>query len=71
MNMDDHIKGHVPPRKEKPDPQRMEVLRSLPVELKQTLTGEEAQAFLYKEPLPASLMEKLKDYLDDEGKEGC
>jgi len=57
--------GHVGPRKEKPDPHRMEVLRSLPLEIKQQITGEEAQAFLYKEELPESLLEKLKDYLED------
>lgn len=51
------------PRKEKPDPERMAVLRSLPIELKQQITGEEAQAFLYNEELPDSLLEKLKDYL--------
>ena len=51
------------PRREKPDPERMAVLRSLPVEIKQQITGEEADAFLYKEDLPESLMEKLKDYL--------
>ncbi len=54
---------HVAPRKEKPDPERMAVLRSLPVEIKQQITGKEAQAFLYKEELPESLLEKLKDYL--------
>jgi len=53
----------VGPRKEKPDPERMAILRSLPVEIKQQITGEEAQAFLYKEPLPESLLEKLKGYL--------
>ena len=58
-------KGHAGPRKEKPDPQRMAVLRSLPLEVKQLITGEEAQAFLYKEALPDSLLEKLKDYLED------
>jgi len=58
-------KGHVPPRKEKPDPGRMAILRSLPLEVKQQITGEEAQAFLYKEELPDSLLEKLKDYLED------
>lgn len=57
------MKKKVGPRKEKPDPERMAVLRSLPVEIKQQITGEEAQAFLYKEDLPESLMEKLKDYL--------
>jgi hypothetical protein len=53
----------VGPRKEKPDPERMAILRSLPVEVKQQITGEEAQAFLYKEALPDSLLEKLKGYL--------
>ena len=48
--------GHSGPRKEKPDPQRMEVLRSLPLEIKQRITGEEAQAFLYNEELPESLL---------------
>ena len=57
--------GHVGPRKEKPDPQRMAVLRSLPLEVKQQITGEEAQAFLYNEELPESLLEKLKYYLED------
>jgi len=58
-------KGHAGPRKEKPDPQRMAVLRSLPFEIKQQITGEEAQAFLYREELPESLLAKLKDYLED------
>jgi hypothetical protein len=58
----------VGPRKEKPDPERMAVLRGLPVEIKQQITGEEAQAFLYKEELPESLLEKLKDYLVPEEK---
>ena len=56
---------HAGPRKEKPDPQRMAVLRSLPLEIKEQITGKEAQAFLYKEELPESLLEKLKDYLED------
>jgi hypothetical protein len=56
------------PRREKPNPERMAVLRSLPAEIKETITGEEAEAFLYSEELPDSLLEKLKDYLvlDDE-----
>jgi hypothetical protein len=53
----------VGPRKEKPDPQRMALLRALPIEIKQQISGEEAQAFLYNEELPDSLMEKLKDYV--------
>ena len=47
--------SHSGPRKEKPDPQRMAVLRSLPLEIKEQITGEEAQAFLYSEELPESL----------------
>lgn len=58
------MEGMVGPRKEKPDPQRMAVLRSLPIEVKQQITGEEAQAFLYNEELPESLLEKLKDYIE-------
>jgi hypothetical protein len=52
------------PRKRSPDPARMQALRSLPIEVKQKLTKEEADAFLYKEVWPDSLYEKLKDYKD-------
>jgi hypothetical protein len=55
--------------KRKPDPERMEALRSLPIEVKQSLTKEEADAFLYDRVWPDSLLEKLKDYVVDEGKE--
>lgn len=54
--------------KDKVDPERMAVLRSLPVEIKEKITGEEAQAFLYKEDLPDSLLEKIADYLVVEDK---
>ena len=53
----------TPLDKDKIVPERMEVLKSLPVEIKQQLTGKEAQAFLYGEELPEELLEKLKDYL--------
>ncbi len=49
--------------KDKIDPERMKVLRSLPIEIKEQITGEEARAFLYKEELPESLQAKLKGYL--------
>jgi hypothetical protein len=49
--------------KNKIDPERMKVLRSLPVETKEKITGEEARAFLYGEELPESLLEKLEGYL--------
>ena len=54
------------PRKNNPDPERMAILRALPIEIKEKITGEEAQAFLYKEALPDSLLEKLKDYMVNE-----
>jgi hypothetical protein len=49
--------------KRKPDPQKMKVLRNLPLEIKQSLTKEEVDAFLYEEVWPDSLEEKLKDYI--------
>jgi len=50
----------------KPDPVRMRALRSLPLEIKQALTAEEVNAFLFEQEWPDSLREKLKDYLVDE-----
>lgn len=49
-----------------PDPQRVAVLRSLPLEIKEQITGEEAEAFMYNEDLPESLLNKLKDYISEE-----
>ena len=49
--------------KRKPAPQRMQVLRSLPLEIKQSLTKEEVDAFLFEEDWPDSLKDKLKDYI--------
>ncbi len=53
-------------KKEKPDPHRVAILRALPIEVKEQITGEEAEAFMYKRELPDSLLEKLKDYLVEE-----
>jgi hypothetical protein len=53
------------PDKRKIDPVRMQALRSLPLEVKQTLTKEEVNAFLYEDVWPDSLKGKLKDYLVD------
>jgi hypothetical protein len=52
--------------KRKPDPAKMQALRNLPVEVKQSLTKEEADAFLYEETWPDSLLEKLKAYIVEE-----
>jgi hypothetical protein len=49
--------------KRKPDPEKMQALRSLPIAVKQSLTKEEADAFLYDDVWPESLLEKLKDYM--------
>jgi hypothetical protein len=54
------------PTKRTPDPMKMQALRMLPLEIKQSLTKEEAEAFLYSEVWPDSLKEKLKDYIIDE-----
>jgi len=54
------------PVKGKIDPAKMQVLRSLPLEIKQKLTKEEVDAFLHDEVWPDSLKEKLQDYLVDE-----
>ncbi len=53
----------------KPDPERMDLLRSLPVEIKEQITGEEAAAFLNGEDPPKSLLEKLDAYLVNETSE--
>ncbi len=55
------------PTKRKCDPVKMQVLRGLPLEIKQSLTKEEVDAFLHDEVWPESLKEKLKDYIVDEG----
>lgn len=50
----------------KPNPEKVAFLRSLPLEIKQQITGQEAEAFMYDEELPESLLDKLKDYLEEE-----
>ncbi len=55
------------PAKGTPIPERMAILRSLPLAIKQQITGEEAHAFLYEETVPDSLLEKLKDFLVGDG----
>ncbi len=50
----------------KPNSERMAFLRSLPLEIKQSLTKEEANAFLHDLPWPESLNEKLKDFIVEE-----
>jgi len=51
--------------KKKPDPARVQFLRSLPVEVKETITGDEAQQFMFGGEIPESLFAKIKDYLEE------
>ncbi|MEW6584615.1 MAG: hypothetical protein AB1442_03280 [Nitrospirota bacterium] len=53
------------PSARKADLQKIMVLRSLPIEIKQSLTKEEVNAFLFDEVWPDSLQEKLKNYIED------
>ena len=54
--------------KRKPDPEKMQALRSLPIAVKQSLTKDEADAFLYDDVWPDSLLEKLKGYMVEQDK---
>ena len=56
----------MPEEKRKPNPDRVAFLRSLPLEVKQQITGEESTAFMYEEEIPESLYEKIKDYIVEE-----
>ena len=51
-------------RREKPDPEKIEALRSLPKEIVGQLTKEEVTAFLFDKEWPDSLRLKLKDYIE-------
>jgi hypothetical protein len=55
----------MPDKKIKPDPARVAFLRSLPVEVKATITGEEAELFMFGSDIPESLYTKIKEYLDE------
>ena len=49
----------------KPDPEKMRVLRSMSLQIKQSLTKEEVNAFLYEELWPDTLIEKLGEFLEN------
>ncbi len=50
----------------KPNPDRVAFLRSLPLEIKQQISGDEAEQFMYSEQIPQSLYEKIKDFIEEE-----
>jgi len=52
-------------QKQHPDPAKVAFLRSLPDHIKKTITGEEAEQFMYGTEIPESLYYKIKDYLEE------
>ncbi len=60
------LNGQSGPQKQNPDSERVAFLRSLPQEVKEQITGDEAQAFMYEKDIPESLFEKIKDFIKDE-----
>ena len=52
--------------KRTPNPDRVAFLRSLPLEVKQEITGEESEIFMYEKDIPESLYEKIKDYITED-----
>ena len=53
--------------KKKPDAAKVAFLRSLPTEIKATITGTEAEQFMFGDDIPESLYEKIKDFLVENG----
>ena len=51
---------------QKPDPQKVAFLRSLPEDIKAQITGEEAEEFMTSDYLPESLYEKIKHLLEED-----
>ena len=49
--------------KRKPNPAKVAFLRSLPASVKETITGEEAEQFMFSDQIPESLYGKIKDFL--------
>jgi hypothetical protein len=52
-------------RRKEPIPERVSIIRRFPKEILESLTKEDLNAILQDDKLPASLGEKLKDYLVD------
>ena len=52
--------------KRKAIPARVKFLRCLPLSVKETLLKEEVDAILFEDIWPDSLIDKLKDYFEEE-----
>ncbi|HEB51304.1 MAG TPA: hypothetical protein ENI89_11930 [Desulfobulbus sp.] len=50
----------------RPDPERVAFLRSLPRDVKEQITGAEAEAFMFEEEIPESLFEKIREFIVDD-----
>ena len=53
----------MPEQKKRPDPAKVAFLRSLPANVKESITGEEAEQFMFGNEIPESLYHKIKEYL--------
>ena len=60
-----------PEKKKKPDPERQMALESLPPTIKESLTDEEVELFLYAEEWPESLLKKWTSLLSNRKKSRC
>ncbi|MGD9034759.1 MAG: hypothetical protein PVJ69_11145 [Desulfobacteraceae bacterium] len=58
--------GEKKPSPERPDPDKLAALKSLPMEIVDSFTKAELHAFLYEDVWPDSLQEKLKNYIVEE-----
>ncbi len=52
--------------KRRPDPERVAFLRSLPRDVKEQITGAEADAFMFEKEIPESLFEKIREFIIDD-----
>lgn len=50
-------------QKEKPDPERKGAFESLPPHIRESLTKEEVELFLYSGEWPDSLFEKMNEFI--------
>lgn len=50
-------------QKKRPDPAKVAFLRSLPADVKASISGEEAEQFMFGTEIPESLYYKIKDHL--------
>jgi hypothetical protein len=50
-------------QKKRPDPAKVAFLRSLPPDIKESITGEEAEQFMFGTEIPESLYHKIKEHL--------